>query len=298
MENKNAVAVSATTDKLLTKDEKNIFDQVMQKIQLFQSAGELKLPQDYSPENAIKGAFLLLSEQTDKSGKSVLHACSKESISMALLKMVTEGLNPLKKQGSFVAYANKLEWVREYFGNIALAKRYGLKSITAQAIFDGDDFEFEVKEGVKTITKHEQKLENLGSLNILGAYAIYELEDGTKNTEIMNIKQIHNSWNQGYAKGGSPAHNNFPDQMAIKTVVNRACKIIINSSNDSNLMADEFETKTIDIVAEEVKNDIKTKANKETIDIDMSSDNNKTNNNINHNNTLETTKEELPEVFS
>jgi recombination protein RecT len=39
----------------------------------------------------------------------------------------------------------------------------------------------------------------------------------------------------GKAKGQSPAHKNFPDQMAKKTVLSRAVKLIIDTSDDSAL---------------------------------------------------------------
>lgn len=262
MENQNQAVQAAVTE--------DVFKSVTNRIAQFQATGELKLPDNYAPENAIKSAFLIISELKDKNGQSALAVCSKESVSKALLKMVTEGLNPLKRQGSFIIYGGQLQWQREYAGNVALAKRYGLKDITAAAIFEGDVFEFEVKNGVKTVIKHEQSLANLGSLNILGAYAICEMQNGKTFTEIMNFQQIQKSWLQGYAKGSSGAHKNFPDQMAIKTVINRACKLIINTSDDSNLMSDEFdEPITVDTVAEEVHSEIKQNANKEELGFDQ-----------------------------
>jgi len=55
----------------------------------------------------------------------------------------------------------------------------------------------------------------------------------------MTMKDIRTAWNQGATKGNSPAHKNFPDQMAIRTVMNRAIKIEVASSNDSHLDFDE-----------------------------------------------------------
>lgn len=47
------------------------------------------------------------------------------------------------------------------------------------------------------------------------------------------MAQIRAAWGQGATKGGSPAHKNFAEEMAKKTVIGRACKAIINSSDDA-----------------------------------------------------------------
>jgi recombination protein RecT len=218
---------------------------VLEKVEAFKATGELMLPKDYSPENAIKAAYLILKDDKNKP----LEKCTSESIVGALLKMVVYGLSPLKKQCDFIPYGDKLECSIEYTGNIALAKRYGgLKSVKANAVFAGDVFEFCVNPdtGLKKVIKHEQTLESIGSKDIKGAYAILTFEDGAVDTEIMNIAQIRDAWNQGAMKGNSSAHKNFPDQMAIKTVINRACKYAIRSSNDSVLFdGDEQERNPI-----------------------------------------------------
>jgi recombination protein RecT len=70
---------------------------------------------------------------------------------------------------------------------------------------------------------------------------------------------------QGATKGGSPAHKNFPDQMAIKTVISRACKTFISSSDDSALFDDDD---TTDAVARASRERITSDANQEEITID------------------------------
>lgn len=248
--------------------KKDISAQVLAKIDAFEKSGELKLPKDYNSENALKSAYIILSDPKN----NILAKCSKESIAEALLKMVIYGVSPIKKQCYFIPYGDKLECSISYAGNIAIAKRYGnLKSIKGNAIFEGDTFEFEVDQttGRRKITKHIQTLESVGTNKIKGAYAVYELKDGTIDVEVMNINQIQTSWGQGGSKGNSPAHKNFADQMAIKTVLNRACKLLISSSDDS-VLYDSLEEETIDITDENVKHEVKTKANKEALDFDKS----------------------------
>ena len=81
----------------------------------------------------------------------------------------------------------------------------------------------------------------------------------------MSIAQIRDSWNQGAMKGNSPAHKNFPDQMAMKTVIKRACKLLVRGSDDAVLYENEDRQISSDRVSEDVNQDIKENANKEEI---------------------------------
>lgn len=259
MSAENTTAVAAV--------KKDISTQVLAKIETFQKSGELTLPKDYNPENALKSAYILLSDPKN----DILSKCSKESVAEALLKMVVYGVSPIKKQCYFIPYGDKLECSISYAGNIVTAKRYGkLKSIKANAIFEGDEFEFEVDAvtGRRKVVKHKQTLESVGSNKVKGAYAVYELTDGTIDVEVMSISQIQAAWGQGGSKGNSPAHRNFMDQMACKTVINRACKLLISSSDDSVLYDPLEEEKVIDVTDANVQHEIKTEANKELLNFD------------------------------
>ena len=72
--------------------KKDISTQVLAKIETFQKSGELTLPKDYNPENALKSAYILLSDPKN----DILSKCSKESVAEALLKMVVYGVSPIK----------------------------------------------------------------------------------------------------------------------------------------------------------------------------------------------------------
>ena len=257
-----------------TKDvavvQRDITTKVLEKVNAFKESGELRIPDNYSPENAIKSAYLILSETRNAAGKAPLQICTPASIASALLKMVVWGLSPMKKQCDFIMYGDKLECGIEYTGNIALAKRWGgMKDVKASAVFEGDEFEFEtdIETGRKRIIKHVQSLEAMGLQKVIGAYAVVEMEDETYFTEIMAMSQIKAAWNQGAMKGNSPAHKNFPDQMAIKTVISRACKLLIRGSDDSILynVQDKESDSPID---KQVTHEINQEANKEVIDIE------------------------------
>ena len=201
---------------------------VLAKVAQFTSEGGLKLPENYSAENSLRSAFLILQETVDMNKRPALEVCTKESIANALLDTVLQGLSPLKKQCYYVVYGNKLIMQRSYMGTMAVAKRVAnIKETVAIAIYEGDVFEysFDFQTGRKNITKHEQKFENIKPQKVKGAYAIAIYNDGTTDAEVMNMDQIRVSWEMGKAKGNSPAHLKFPDEMAKKTVVSRLLKI-------------------------------------------------------------------------
>lgn len=265
-------------NKQLTVQEKTISDKVLNRIKELEGSHDITMPPNYSYSNALKSAHLILSETVDKNGKSVLTSCSQSSIINCLLDMTIQGLSPAKKQCYFIAFGGKLQLMKSYLGNIAATKRLkGVKNVFANVIYEKDEFEYklDLDTGLKVITKHEQSFENIDIAKIKGAYAVVVLEDGLNYVEVMNINQIRNSWNQGAAKGQSKAHTNFTDEMAKKSVINRACKNFICTSDDSDLLIEtmnrtnEYDEKDIiETTHNEVQEEIKENANQgEVIDI-------------------------------
>jgi len=228
-----------TPETTVKKFEPPMVEKVLTKVNSLKEIGGIALPPDYSAENALRSAWLILQDMKDKANLPVLKTCTSDSIANALFNMVVQGLNPVKRQCSFIVYSDKLTMQREYAGSIALARRYSsMKNIYAGVIYKGDVFEYAIDTttGMKKITAHAQRMENLDDAKIMGAYAVVTFEDGGVNTEIMTMAQIQKSWEQGPTKGKSPAHTNFPGEMAKKTVINRACKLLIAASDDSVLM--------------------------------------------------------------
>ena len=232
----------------------------------------LSFPDDYNVANALTGAYLVLKETTDKSGKPILETCSQVSIANALMDMCVLGLNVQRKQGYFIAYGGKCQFQRSYFGNITIARRFGLKDIHAEVIYEGDNFVYHIEDGNKVLDKHEQSITNIDNDKIIGAYAVVIMQDGTKMLEVMNMKQIKQSWQQGYGyKEGSGTHSKFADQMAKKTVINRALKQIINTHGDVFVQEADERTEDVDRmerVEADVAYEIAENSNKEEFIID------------------------------
>lgn len=232
----------------------NISESVMARINALQDANALTLPKDYAVDNALKSAWLILQSTEDRAHNKALEVCTKDSIANALFDMVLQGMSVAKNQGYFIVYGKQLTFQRSYFGTIALARRCGAidQVPTAQVIYKDDDFVYTIEDGNIKVIKHEQKLANIDNTKIVGAYAILTLKDGTKRTTIMTWEQIQKSWGQGATKGASPAHKNFAEEMAKKSVISRACKMLINSTDDAWLYdgkADETDHSGEDVKA-------------------------------------------------
>ena len=241
------------TKNLPEKKQPNpVVEGVLQRIKSFQEAREIDLPPDYSAPNALRAAWLILQNtktKADKSGnkKSVLDVCTRPSIANALLDMVIQGLNPHKRQCSFVAYGNQLVMQREYQGARAVAKRVdkNLEDTYAEVVYKDDVLEFEIERGRRKVTKHQQSFQNISNDNIIGAYAVAVDKQGeVKRCELMTLEQIFAAWrmsknfpfdDKGNLKPTS-THAKFKDEMVKKTVMNRLCKHLINSSSDSGLV--------------------------------------------------------------
>lgn len=251
-------------------EEKNVSDNVLNKVRVLEAQGNLELPADYSPSNAMKQAWLQISQDNK------LMACNDASKANALLDMVTQGLNPAKSQCYFIPYGNKMQLQRSYHGNIMLLKRdAGAKDVVAQVIYDGDTFKQELDSvgRIKAI-KHEQDFFNINKDKIVGAYCTIVFDDNRDNyIEIMTMDQIKQAWMQSSmikdeaALNRSKTHNNFKEEMAKKTVINRAAKRYINSSTDEGLL--QFAKESEQRQRKEVLDaEVEENANKEFLDFD------------------------------
>lgn len=231
--------------------QRSLDEQVIGNLNRLQEQG-LEMPPGYSPQNALKSAFF---ELTNNSGGNLLQLAAnnpetKTSISNALLDMVIQGLSPAKKQCYFIKYGNKVQLMRSYFGTMAVLDRVtGGAEITPVVVREGDVFEIAMDGPDLVVAKHETSFENLDN-DIKAAYVVIKLANGKEVTTVMTKKQIDKSWSKAKTKN---VQNDFPEEMAKRTVINRAAKYLINTSNDNDLfvqaakdtLENEFERKDV-----------------------------------------------------
>ena len=263
-----------TEDKELAKAPKTPLAIVSNQVRDYIARRRLILPARYSPENALKAAWLMLQAVVDREGKPVLQSCSQVSIVNTLMSMVIQALNPDKKQCYFIAYGKTLACQRSYFGDIALAKRVNPDlEVYCDVIYDGEKFQVAKTLGgvglVTVVKEHVQAFPRDGK-TIVGAYCgLYDTKAGRDlGIELMDMSQIKKSWamSKTYKEGGTSPHNSFPDQMALRTVIRRRCKPVINSSDDELLLGAIRES-DMDVADAEIAEDALENANGEILSI-------------------------------
>lgn len=247
-----------------------VIDVVANKVREFQESKQLMLPANYSVENAMKSAWLILQATVDRDKRPVLEVCSRDSIANALLDMAVQGLNPAKKQGYFIAYGGQLAFQRSYFGTMAVVKQVaGARDIYAQVVYGGDEFEYVIERGRKRVVKHVQNIANVRGDNIVAAYCTIEFAEGREFTDIMTWEQIQKAWTKSKANPSTDGstHKTFPEEMTRKTIINRACKAWINSSSDDNLFLGHFNRADEEAAEEDLAEEVATYGNGEVIDV-------------------------------
>ena len=264
-------------------DHKTWVEAITSKISELENKEGFSVPKNYSVANAVKSAYYKLITAKTKDKQPVLKVCDKKSIVNALMDMAIQGLSPAKNQCYFIPYGKELQLQRSYFGTVAAVKRMSnVENVYATIVYEDDKFKFGInpETGIFEILEHEQSLENIDINKIKGAYAVVVTSDDSPNyVEIMSIAQIKQAWGQGMMNGNSKAHQNFTDQMAKKTVINRACKMFVNTSDDSDLLVESFNNTTENEYKEydedqEVKEEIK-EAPKKTIKFEQKPKENK-----------------------
>lgn len=258
MADNNTQMVEQTAEAALIAKKNTITSSVLKRIASLEHDGGINIPKGFSAGNQINLAMLKLSQMKDVKGRPVLSYVSGPSVANALLNMCILGLSLEKGQCAFIPYGDELQFQVEYHGKVALAKRLGgAGEPQAQVIYEGDVFEYKINPltGKKVVIKHEQKLENISNDKIVGAWCIIpyanhpELEP---KVEIMTMAEIMQSWMQGATKGNSPAHRNFKQEMVKKTIIARACKLFISTSDDGGIYETySHDTDTVDVQEQE-----------------------------------------------
>ena len=230
-------------------------DRVLDRINQMKTTQDLSLPRNYNASNALNAAFLELQKVQDRSHRPALEACTQDSIVEALLDMTLQGLSPAKDQCYFIVYGNELQMQRSYFGTVAAVKRLdGVQKVRAEVVHQDDDFEIGANDDMELVVKRfNPKFENQDK-PITGAFAIIKTDKGTDFT-VMTVKEIDQSWAQTRQKNNK-VQQNFSQEMAKRTVLNRAAKMFINTSDDSDLLTGAINNTTSNEFDDDERRDV------------------------------------------
>lgn len=218
---------------------RDVSDTVMGRITDMVDKKELKLPEGYNAGTALRSAMLIIQDSKDKNGKCALEVCTKASVVNSLLNMCIQGLQPAKKQCYFITYGNQMQLFTSYFGIQSALRRAvpSVQKIITDFIKEGDQVEWATSQyGERYVARVvTDPLMNYGKPIRFGFCNIYDNQGGLLASTLMSWAEIQISWKQSrnYGKEDSP-QKKFPEEMAKRTLINRACKNILNSSIESD----------------------------------------------------------------
>lgn len=198
------------------------------------------LPSVITPERFIRMTM------TAAAGNEKLKQCTPQSFIGAALTAAQLGLEPNTPLGQayLIPYGKTCQFQIGYKGLLDLANRSGLlKNVTAQIVYENDEFEFEF--GLEPKLKHKPAMSDRGEA--VWVYATYHLTNGGYNFEVMSMDEVRE-----FARKKSKTFNNGPWQtdfeaMAKKTVLKRVLKYAPLKSETASAVAQDGGTFDLDI---------------------------------------------------
>ncbi len=225
----------------------NITDAVLVRVNKLTESNQLILPKNYVPANALKSAYLNLKANN-------LLNTDQDALANALLNMVVQGLTPAKNQCYFINYGGKVNMMRSYHGDRAVAILAGIaKDIQAYVIYKGDEVNISYDADTNfLVVDHKTNFENWDK-PIIGAYAVAIMPDGTKRYDLMTIERIKQSWNMSSNKSNNKLQTSFSSDACQRTVTRHLVKNLFNQSTDESLIIDNVLTNNQEIDAAEAQ---------------------------------------------
>lgn len=196
-------------------------------LQKQKSAIEAALPRHLSADRMLRIALTEIRKNPD------LASCEPMSFLGSVVQAAQLGLEPGSALGHayLVPFFNKHTERREvqlivgYRGLLDLARRSGqIVSISAHAVYDGDEFEFEF--GLHEKLKHIPGRDRVSKeRRLIAVYAIARLKDGGHQVEVMTREEVEAIRKRSKASDSGPWKTDF-DEMAKKTVIRRLFKYL------------------------------------------------------------------------
>lgn len=202
--------------------------------------------------------------------KAMTNTTTFNSIINSVNQMLIQGLDAGKKQAYFIAYGDEVNLQRSYFGTQTMLKRLPeISDIRAFEYYEDNKPELEFDVTTMTLSKIKSWNPQHKSKVLAGAFCVIYKKNGEFVVTNMDIDEIHAAWSQSqnygqtvwlnsaeeikaakeaghkvkeFTKNGKKMANyktdepnatqsKFPGEMAKKTVINRAAKNYVNTSD-------------------------------------------------------------------
>lgn len=214
---------------------KENFEEVIRNIEDSVRSGSITVPPHYDYKKAIAGvksyvAHCLASES--EAERTFLDG-SAASLSTALYDMLTLGLSLHDKSCYLFRKSRKTGQYtlrRSYYGTEKIIRElYPDSKIFAAAVYEGEQFNMgRFVNGRPVEISHYPDLECMNKGNIIASYAvILDRDDKVIGYSVLNSTALANiKLNGGFV---NPVWKTYPEEMAKKSAINRACKALVNS---------------------------------------------------------------------
>ena len=214
---------------------KENFEEVIKNIEDSVRSGSITVPPHYDYKKAIAGvksyvAHCLASES--EAERTFLDG-SAASLSTALYDMLTLGLSLHDKSCYLFRKSRKTGQYtlrRSYYGTEKIIRElYPDSKIFAAAVYEGEQFNMgRFVNGKPVEISHYPDLECMNKGNIIASYAvILDKDDKVIGYSVLNSTALANiKLNGGFV---NPVWKTYPEEMAKKSAINRACKTLVNS---------------------------------------------------------------------
>jgi recombination protein RecT len=207
------------------------------------------------------------------SGSTSLLECSQASLWAAFMRAAQDGLLPDGREGAVIKYGDSATWVPMIAGLRKKARNSGeISTWDVHAVHRGDHFL--LKLGDTPGIEHTYDLATPRG-EMIGAYSVCLLKDGSKSYEIMSMEEIRGlrdrsqAW-RAYQKGSIKTTPWLTDEseMARKTVAKRHAKQLPSSADLDDLIRrdDELYEFAKDEATGEMKKLPKSKSSKALLD--------------------------------
>jgi recombination protein RecT len=179
-------------------------------------------PQDVNSERLKINALMYINQDPNL---SLLAKTQPLRIAQYVYNFIALGLDMLNRECYIIPYKNKLTVLKDYKGEVKLAKKYSvekIREIYARVVYDKDEYYFE---GERFIHKFNPFLLDRGKR--IGAFCTVVYESGVQQTEFVNadeiakVKAVSQSANSEYSPWVK-----WEDEMWKKTVIRKAMKNI------------------------------------------------------------------------
>lgn len=192
-------------------------DQLRSSLKLMEPQFKMALPSHVPVEKFVRTIITAVQQN------SYILDADRASLFSAAMKASQLGLLPDAREAAFVVFKGKVQFMPMIAGLLKLARNSGeLSSITAQIVYEKDSFRYYVDSDGEHLNHEPNFFSDRG--DILGAYALAKMKDGSVYIDVMTVNEILAVKNVSKSKDSGPWSGDFELEMYKKTVLRRLSK--------------------------------------------------------------------------